>query len=141
VLFQQPKLQPRLMLSSPAAVRVLIEPIDLRFEMPPVEPLYCSVQIWNIKEKRRLSGARTSKGETANVFLTCVVVCVEIGYMYNEYNPTLIDLANRQTSAAAETQVSCEVSCVWCARVCACIVYVTQTHTHTHTGSKNDRDH
>lgn len=74
-----------------------------QFEMPPVEPLYCQVQVFNIRERRRLSEVRSRRLLRLPNFRSSSLF--QIGYVYGEYNPTLIDLAARQTTAAPETQV------------------------------------
>jgi hypothetical protein len=84
--FAVPRLQPSLVTNNTSrAMRVLVEPIDLRFELPPVEPLYCQLQVYNLRERRRLS---------------------EVHYMHVEYNTTMLDMAaSNSATAAPETRL------------------------------------
>ena len=95
-----PRLQPKLITHvTSKAIRLLIKPIDLRFELPPglpkierkkhfrnyfltvfyfslfshlgttVEPLFLQMQLFDVRDRRRLS---------------------EVHYVYLEYNPTML---------------------------------------------------
>jgi hypothetical protein len=83
--FAVPRLQPSLVTCATSrAMRVLVEPIDLRFELPPVEPLYVQLQVYNLRERRRMS---------------------EVHYMHVEYNTTMLDMAANGSAFAPETRL------------------------------------